>query len=133
MTICRPLIGAILPESVSVYRDVMLICQSRPESQVRPLSGFCNRGFRATKPVSTYHSCGERDPRFCSLLLLETPPFFSSRTWTRTFALFILLIRARRRDMATPAPEMTPAAKRTGSLPLRSRSGCLTCRTKHVR
>ncbi|KAJ4226309.1 hypothetical protein NW759_004895 [Fusarium solani] len=35
--------------------------------------------------------------------------------------------------MATPAPEKTPAAKRTGSLPLRSRSGCLTCRTKHLK
>ncbi|KAI8723101.1 Zn(2)-C6 fungal-type domain-containing protein [Fusarium sp. LHS14.1] len=35
--------------------------------------------------------------------------------------------------MATSAPEMTPAAKRTGSLPLRSRSGCLTCRTKHLK
>ncbi|KAI8679319.1 Zn(2)-C6 fungal-type domain-containing protein [Fusarium keratoplasticum] len=35
--------------------------------------------------------------------------------------------------MATPVPEKTPAAKRTGSLPLRSRSGCLTCRTKHLK
>lgn len=131
MTMRHHFIGPILPEPVSVSLGVMLICQSRPESQIRSVIRVRSRSFRATKPVQYHPACmylaGKGILAFCfwrlrRFLLSELDSYVSP---------FILLIRARRCDMATPAPAKAPAAKR--SLPLRSRSGCLTCRTKHVR